>query len=50
MLLDQAMGDSFGLLAISTGGENNLKISHMFTKYGSFQLKRENFLLSDRVH
>jgi hypothetical protein len=50
MLLDQPMGDSFGLLAISTGGENNLKISHMFTKYGSFHLKRENFLLSDRVH
>ncbi len=36
MLLDQAMGDAFGLLAIGAGGENNLKIGHMFTKYGSF--------------
>ena len=36
LLLDQAMGDAFGLLAISAGGENNLKIGHMFTKYGSF--------------
>jgi hypothetical protein len=43
LLLDQAMGDALGLLVIGAGGKNNLKISHMFTNYGSFNRKRENF-------
>jgi hypothetical protein len=49
-LLDQAMGDTFGLLAISAGGQDNLKIGHMFTKYASFYFRRKNFLLSVGVH
>jgi hypothetical protein len=44
------MGDALGLLSIGTGGKNNLKIGHMFTNYGSFDGRRENFPLSDRVH
>ncbi len=48
-LLNQPMGDTFGLLAISAGGQDNLKIGHMFTKYGSFYSKPKNFLLSDGV-
>jgi hypothetical protein len=43
LLLDQPMGDALGLLAVGAGGKNNLKIGHMFTKYGSFDRKRENF-------
>jgi hypothetical protein len=43
LLLDQAMGDALGLFVIGAGGKNNLKISHMFTNYGSFDRKRENF-------
>jgi hypothetical protein len=43
LLLDQAMGDALGLFVIGAGGKNNLKISHMFTNYGSFNRKRENF-------
>jgi hypothetical protein len=44
------MGDTFGLLAISAGSQDNLKIGHMFTNYGSFYFKRKNFLLSEEVH
>jgi hypothetical protein len=40
------MGDTFGLVAISAGGQHNLKIGHMFTKYGSFYIHRKNFLLA----
>jgi hypothetical protein len=29
------VGDAFGLLAIGAGGENNLKIGHVFTNYAS---------------
>jgi hypothetical protein len=50
LLLDQPMGDALGLLAIGAGGKNNLKIGHMFTNYGSFDRKRENFPLRDGVH
>jgi hypothetical protein len=65
MQLDQAMGDAFGLLAIGAGAENDLKIGHryflsnpgagreqpraMFTKYGSFYPKRENFHLKEEA-
>jgi hypothetical protein len=38
-LFDQSMGDPFRGLTIAAGGENNLKIVHMFTKYDSFCAK-----------
>ena len=49
-LLYQATGDASGLLSIGTSGKNNLKIGHMFTNYGSFDCKRENFPKRHRVH
>jgi hypothetical protein len=34
------MGNAFRGLTIAAGGENDLKIGHMFTKYGSLCAKR----------
>jgi hypothetical protein len=52
---DQAMGNAFRLFAVSAGAQNDLKIRHrfnqievpMFTKYGSFDPKQENFPLRE---
>ena len=53
---NHAMGNAFGLFAVGASAQNDLKIRHrfnhidmsMFTKYGSFDPKQENFPLREK--